>query len=182
MAKILTGKEVAEALNARKAADVERLKLRGIIPTLCIFRVGNRTDDISYERGAMKRAEKVGVAVKQVILPEDVSEDLFEEELKKVNEDPRIHGILLFRPLPAHLDGEKARRMLNPAKDIDGSTDISQAGVFTGSGSGFSPCTMRWRSVRFAFRPLTFRTTPPTLSGMKSQAAENARWPPSSAM
>ena len=141
MAKILTGKEVAEALNARKAADVERLKLRGIIPTLCIFRVGNRTDDISYERGAMKRAEKVGVAVKQVILPEDVSEDLFEEELKKVNEDPRIHGILLFRPLPAHLDGEKARRMLNPAKDIDGSTDISQAGVFTGSESGFPPCT-----------------------------------------
>ncbi|MBR3164600.1 MAG: bifunctional 5,10-methylenetetrahydrofolate dehydrogenase/5,10-methenyltetrahydrofolate cyclohydrolase, partial [Lachnospiraceae bacterium] len=141
MAKILTGKEVAEALNVRKSADVEKLKLRGIIPTLCIFRVGNRADDISYEKGAMKRAEKIGVAVKQIILPEDVREDVFEAELKKANEDPLIHGILLFRPLPPQLDGERARRMLNPAKDIDGSTDISQAGVFTGSQSGFPPCT-----------------------------------------
>ncbi len=141
MARILTGKEVAEALNARKAADVEKLKLRGIIPTLCIFRVGSRADDISYEKGAMKRAAKIGVAVKQIILPEDVREDVFEAELKKANEDPLIHGILLFRPLPPQLDGEKARRMLNPAKDIDGSTDISQAGVFTGSQSGFPPCT-----------------------------------------
>ena len=141
MAKILTGKEVAEALNARKAADVEKLKLRGIIPTLCIFRVGNRADDISYEKGAMKRAKKIGVAVKQIILPEEVREDVFEAELKKANEDPLVHGILLFRPLPPQLDGERARRMLNPAKDIDGSTDISQAGVFTGSQSGFPPCT-----------------------------------------
>ena len=120
MARILTGKEVAEALNVRKSADVEKLKLRGIIPTLCIFRVGNRADDISYEKGAMKRAAKIGVAVKQIILPEDVREDVFEAELKKANEDPLIHGILLFRPLPPQLDGEKARRMLNPAKDIDG--------------------------------------------------------------
>ena len=103
MAKILTGKEVAEALNVRKSADVEKLKLRGIIPTLCIFRVGNRADDISYEKGAMKRAEKIGVAVKQIILPEDVREDVFEAELKKANEDPLIHGILLFRPLPPQL-------------------------------------------------------------------------------
>ena len=141
MAKILKGKEVADALTSQMKQDVENLKAAGVTPTLCIFRVGERPDDLSYERGAAKRASLVGIEVRKVILPADVSQEEFDQEFKKVNEDESIHGILLFRPLPKHLDNEKARQMLNPANDIDGCTDLSLAGVFTNTKTGFPPCT-----------------------------------------
>ena len=141
MAKILKGKEVADALTSQMKQDVENLKAAGVTQTLCIFRVGERPDDLSYERGAAKRASLVGIEVRKVILPADVSQEEFDQEFKNVNEDESIHGILLFRPLPKHLDNEKARQMLNPAKDIDGCTDLSLAGVFTNTKTGFPPCT-----------------------------------------
>ena len=141
MAQILKGKPVADALTAQMKKDVEELKAAGVTPTLCIFRVGERPDDLSYERGATKRASVVGIEVRNVILPADVSQEEFDTEFQKVNEDDSIHGILLFRPLPGHLDNEKARQMLNPAKDIDGCTDLSLAGVFTNTKTGFPPCT-----------------------------------------
>ena len=141
MAQILKGKPVADALTAQMKKDVEELKAAGVTPTLCIFRVGERPHDLSYERGATKRASVVGIEVRNVILPADVSQEVFDTEFRKVNEDDSIHGILLFRPLPGHLDNEKARQMLNPAKDIDGCTDLSLAGVFTNTKTGFPPCT-----------------------------------------
>ena len=141
MAQILKGKPVADALTAQMKKDVEELKAAGVTPTLCIFRVGERPDDLSYERGATKRASVVGIEVRNVILPADVSQEVFDTEFRKVNEDDSIHGILLFRPLPGHLDNEKARQMLDPAKDIDGCTDLSLAGVFTNTKTGFPPCT-----------------------------------------
>ncbi len=141
MARILKGKEVADALTAQMQKDVEELREAGVTPTLCIFRVGERPDDLSYERGATKRAQTVGIDVKKVVLPADVTQEVFDEAFTKVNEDDSIHGILLFRPLPKQLDNEKARQMLNPAKDIDGCTDLSLAGVFTNTKTGFPPCT-----------------------------------------
>ena len=141
MALVLRGKEGADALTALMKRDVEQLRAAGTVPTLCIFRVGERPDDLSYERGAVKRASMVGVEVKKVVLPADVSQEEFDSEFRKVNEDDSIHGILLFRPLPGQLDNEKARQMLNPAKDIDGCTDLSLAGVFTNTKTGFPPCT-----------------------------------------
>ncbi len=141
MAQILKGKLVADALTAQMQRDVEQLKAAGVTPTLCIFRVGERPDDLSYERGATKRASTVGIEVRNVILPADVSQEDFDREFRKVNEDDSIHGILLFRPLPGHLDNERARQMLSPAKDVDGCTDLSLAGVFTNTKTGFPPCT-----------------------------------------
>jgi methylenetetrahydrofolate dehydrogenase (NADP+)/methenyltetrahydrofolate cyclohydrolase len=141
MARILKGKEVADALTARMQQDVEELKAQGVTPTLCIFRVGERPDDLAYERGATKRAQAAGVKVKNLILPGDVPQDVFDRELNRVNKDDTIHGILLFMPLPRHLDTERARQMLNPAKDVDGCTDLSLAGVFTNTKTGFPPCT-----------------------------------------
>ena len=141
MSRILKGKEVADALTKRMQQDVEQLKAAGTTPVLCIFRVGERQDDLAYERGAMKRAQAVGVEVKNVVLPAEVSQEEFDQKFAEVNSDDQIHGILLFRPLPSQLDNEKARQMLNPAKDIDGCTDLSLAGVFTNTKTGFPPCT-----------------------------------------
>ncbi len=141
MAEIWKGKPVADAMTARMQAETAELIARGVTPTLCIFRVGERPDDLAYERGAMKRCETVGIRVRQVILPRDVTQADFDEAFLAVNRDPEIHGILLFRPLPAQLDGERARKLLDPAKDVDGCTDGSLAGVFTNTKLGFAPCT-----------------------------------------
>lgn len=143
MAELLKGAPVAAALSEKMAADVAALKEQGVTPTLAILRVGQRDDDLSYERGTMKRCEKVGVAVKNVVLPADVDSDTFFATLEDLNEDDFVHGILMFRPLPKQLDGEKARKLLSPAKDVDGCTDGSLAGVFTNTALGFPPCTAR---------------------------------------
>lgn len=141
MAKLLKGKEVVDALNIKMANQVENLKTKGVNPTLAILRVGERADDLSYERGAIKRCEQVGVTVRVEALDEDVSDEGFFEKLNELNEDDSVHGILMFRPLPKHIDGEKARNMLKAEKDVDGCTDLSLAGVFTNTKLGFAPCT-----------------------------------------
>lgn len=141
MAELLKGAPVAAALNEKMAADAAELKARGVTPTLAILRVGEREDDLSYERGAMKRCAQVGVEVKNVVLPGDVDSDTFFRTLDGLNKDDAVHGILMFRPLPKQLDGEKARKMLAPEKDVDGCTDGSLSGVFTNTPLGFPPCT-----------------------------------------
>ena len=141
MAEILKGAPVTAALNEQMTAKVEKLREQGVTPTLAILRVGERHEDISYETGVMKRCAKVGVAVWNVILPADVDSGIFFETLEDLNRDPAVHGILMFRPLPKHIDGEKARRLLAPEKDVDGCTDGSLAGVFTNTEVGFPPCT-----------------------------------------
>ncbi len=141
MAEILKGKPVVDAMVARMQGDTAALSERGVIPTLCIVRVGERPDDLSYERGAIKRCESVGIRVERVTLPADISQADFDQAFAAVNDDPAIHGILLFRPLPKQLDNERARQMLRPEKDVDGCTDLSLSGVFTNTKVGFPPCT-----------------------------------------
>ena len=141
MEKILKGAPVAQAIIDRTLCDANALKEKGVIPTLAILRVGERADDISYEKGAMKRCAQAGVDVKNVVLPSDVGENEFFETLNSLNKDDSVHGILMFRPLPKHIDGEKARQMLAIQKDVDGCTDGSLAGVFANSKTGFTPCT-----------------------------------------
>ena len=109
MAMLLKGAEVAKALTEELHARSEELKKNGTEPCLAILRVGAREDDLAYERGALKRCEKVGVAVRQVVLPEDVTQDVLMENIHALNADEKVHGVLMFRPLPKHLDDEAAR-------------------------------------------------------------------------
>ena len=141
MAQLLKGAEVVSALNERIKADVSALVSRGVLPTLAILRVGEKPDDLAYERGAIKRAETVGVAIKQIVLPETVSQESLLAEIERINADGTIHGCLMLRPLPKHIDDLRAREALLPEKDIDGITEGSLAGVFSGTKRGFPPCT-----------------------------------------
>ena len=143
MAKQLLGKEVNEKLNARIIAECEELKARGVNPTLAIVRCGERPDDLSYEKGATKRAEALGVAVEKFLLPEDVSKEELLRTIDAINANDQIHGVLMFRPLPKHLkaDQDEICNRLDPRKDVDGMTNGSNAGVFMGKELGFAPCT-----------------------------------------
>ena len=141
MAQILNGSLVTAAINEKTRAEAERLRTAGIVPTLAILRVGDRADDISYEKNAMKRCALAGVEVRNVVLPAGVSQEELMAALDELNRDDSVHGIIYFRPLPPHLDDEALRHALSPEKDVDGVTDTSLAGVFSGSGAGFAPCT-----------------------------------------
>ena len=101
-AKILKGKPVADALMEKIKAKVEKLGQQGICPQLAIVRVGADESDLAYERSAVKRAEKAGIQVKNVVLPETISQEELIAEIDRLNNDDAVNGILLFRPLPAH--------------------------------------------------------------------------------
>ena len=141
MATLLRGAEVVSALNERIQSEVRALTARGVVPTLAILRVGEKPDDLAYERGASKRAETVGIAIRQIVLPETVSQEALLAEIAQINADDSIHGCLMLRPLPRHIDDSVAREALLPEKDIDGITEGSLAGVFAGTKRGFPPCT-----------------------------------------
>ena len=141
MAKQLLGKEVTAALNERIKSQVEQLKERGICPALAFVRVGERPDDLSYEKGAVKRCETLGVAYEKYVLPGDCTQEELLGVIEELNQNSKIHGVLMFRPLPKHLDEDAAVAALNPEKDVDGITEGSMFGVFSGNGQGFPSCT-----------------------------------------
>ena len=141
MAELLKGMPVANAITEELVGRVATLKERGVTPTLAIVRVGERDDDLSYERGALKRAEKVGLGVRQFVLPADCSQSDLMAVIDEVNSDSSIHGCLMFRPLPKTLDEAAACAALDPAKDVDCITEGSLFGVFANRPMGFPPCT-----------------------------------------
>lgn len=141
MGRILKGAPVAERLSRELTVRAEALLARGISPTLAIVRVGERQEDLSYERGARKRCQAVGIALRLFALPEDCPQSALEDAIRQINADDSIHGCLLLRPLPARLDERRACELLLPEKDVDCATSRSLGGVFTGSPVGFPPCT-----------------------------------------
>ncbi len=141
MAELLKGAAVAKAMTAELAERAEALKAKGTEPCLAILRVGENPSDISYETGALKRMEKVGVKVKQILLPADASKEAILDAVKGVNEDSSIHGLLMFRPLANKEAEAEACKLIDPAKDVDAMSQTSLASVFTGSGEGYAPCT-----------------------------------------
>ena len=141
MAEILKGAPVAKALTAELAERVACLRQAGTVPTLAILRVGEREDDLSYERGALKRCEKVGIEARQIVLPADCSQDGLMAAIERINADDAVHSCLMFRPLPAGLDEDAAAAALDPAKDADCMTAASLLSTLSGRGAGFAPCT-----------------------------------------
>lgn len=144
MAKLLLGKEVTAALNAKLQAKVADLKAKGVTPKLGILRCGENPSDLSYEKGAVARAELIGVEVEKFVLPEDVTKEALIAKIEELNANDTIHGVLMFRPLPKHLKADQIEicNKLDPAKDVDCMTDLSNAGVFEDrTDLGFPPCT-----------------------------------------
>lgn len=135
--------EVNAAMKERMINRVDALKKKGVQPVINIVRIGNRSDDLAYERGARKRMESVGVEMKITELPEDISQADFVKAFRKVNEDKTVHGIMLFRPLPKHLDESKIASIINPIKDVDCMSPVNIAKVFMGDEGVFAPCTAK---------------------------------------
>ena len=137
----LRGMPVVKQIAADAALQVEELKKKGVEPKLAVVRVGEREDDLSYERGLLKRFDAVGAMVESVVFPVDVTQEELEAGIKRLNEDDKVHGILVFRPLPKHLDEEVIKEMVAPMKDVDCMGSANTAHVFAQDGKGHAPCT-----------------------------------------
>jgi methylenetetrahydrofolate dehydrogenase (NADP+)/methenyltetrahydrofolate cyclohydrolase len=141
VATIMKGSEVTKSMKEKMLIEVEDLKSKGIIPGLGIVRIGSNPDDLSYERGAIKRCEGLGIHCKVFEYPLEITQCQLIEEIRKINNDDTIHGILLFRPLPKHIDENSIKKIISPEKDIDCFNPINVVKVFEGDETGFAPCT-----------------------------------------
>lgn len=137
--KVLKGAEVSAKIKEQVQHMVQELS--GYVPTAAIVRVGEQPDDLSYERNVMKKIAAFGMEAKSFAFPADISEEEFKREFEKINEDDSIDGILLFRPLPKHMDGRAFEMLIKPEKDLDGISPVNTAKVFAGEEDGFAPCT-----------------------------------------
>ena len=137
--QIIKGKPVADKISEELIKEVDLLIKEGINPKLTIVRVGARSDDLSYERGALKRCQNIGITTE--VLELDITQEEYIDVLKRVNDDKNVNGILCFRPLPKHLNEEVIKYVIAPEKDVDCFSPINSAKVMEGDKSGFPPCT-----------------------------------------
>ncbi len=136
MTKVLYAKDYVDKKNKELIEKVKNLKSK---PIISIIRVGNDYGSLAYEKGIKKTAEKIGVQVDSNEFSKDSSEEEVIERIKKLNEDKKIGGILIFRPLPENFNEEKISLALDPKKDIDCMHPVNMAKVFSGDVSGFTP-------------------------------------------
>ena len=136
---ILKGAEVSAKIREQVQEMLEGLG--GKMPCLAIVRVGENPDDLSYERGAMKKMASFGLEARSYSFSGDISHEEFKEEFRKINEDPGVSGILLLRPLPKHIQEADIEKLIDPDKDLDGISPGNVAKVFAGDATGFAPCT-----------------------------------------
>ncbi len=143
MSIILKGKPVSDAIISSVKQRASALRKNGIIPTVAVVRFGAKADDLAYERGIKKSAENAGIEVKIYEMPELSSQSEAEDLITQLNKDDKIHGVLIFKPLPWNIDEESLRNVLVPYKDIDGITDAAIASLYSGNERYSLPCTAK---------------------------------------
>lgn len=141
--KELRGKVVADKIKAELKNRIEALEKNNINPTLAIVRVGENDSDISYERAILKVSESIGLHTKPIGLPVSITTDELIAEIEKLNADKKVHGILMFRPLPKSIDQERVVSVVAPEKDVDAMNPVNLEKIFEGDKSGLEPATPR---------------------------------------
>lgn len=137
---MITMKGAAVSAKIREQIE-EKMETLDKVPKLTIIRVGENPDDISYEKGAVKKLASFGLEVETKTYPVDINDDEFKKEFSAINADESVDGILLLRPLPKQIKEHDIEKMIDPAKDLDGISPENIAKVFCGDKSGFAPCT-----------------------------------------
>ena len=141
MAEQLLGRPVADAIKEDLARRVAALAEQGVTPRLAVIRLGEDPGDMTYERSILRNCEKLGCAAESIALPADCKQEALIAKIEEVNADPLIHGCLLLRPLPKHMDSVKVCDALVPEKDLDGMGCRALGALFAGRKDAFAPCT-----------------------------------------
>lgn len=141
MAEVLKGKPVAEAILADLKEKIQQLQAKGVAPKLGIIRVGARPDDLYYEGGAKKTCDSIGLKFEVFEYPETVNQETFEKEVTNIGNKKDVNGILMFAPLPKHLNEKKIRSLIPVSKDVDCMNIASAGQVYADELNAFPPCT-----------------------------------------
>ncbi|HDK7160114.1 TPA: bifunctional 5,10-methylenetetrahydrofolate dehydrogenase/5,10-methenyltetrahydrofolate cyclohydrolase [Clostridium botulinum] len=141
MTKILYGNEVALKIKEDLNLRIDKLKEKNIIPKLAILRMGNKPDDITYERSIIKSCERLNIETKVEELNEDILEEDFLKLMESLNNEKEIHGILVFRPYPKHLNENTINSSIALNKDVDCMHPLNLERIFEGDLNQFMPCT-----------------------------------------
>lgn len=141
MDRILTSNDLAVKLEEDIISRVDKLREKKEVPKLAIVRVGENPNDISYEKSLIKKGEKYKIDIKQVLLDESITTEELKSEIEKLNEDDSVTGMIIFRPLPKHIDDEVIQQTVCWKKDVDCMTPTNLAKIFQGDFSSFQPAT-----------------------------------------
>lgn len=140
MSTVISGRELADQMQAEIQKDVEKMTQQGIQPGLVVLLVGENPASQTYVRNKERAAAKIGILSKVEKLPETISEEELLAEIDKYNQDSRFHGILVQLPLPKHIDEEKILLAIDPKKDVDGFHPMNLGRLFVGKPE-MIPCT-----------------------------------------
>ena len=139
-AQIIDGKAIAQQVRAEWKVRADALKARGITPGLAAIIVGDNPASKVYVANKVKACAELGLYSKHIELGSDISEATLLNEIDALNNDPKIHGILVQLPLPKHLDTHKVIEAINPDKDVDGFHEKNVGALVTGE-TPFPSCT-----------------------------------------
>ncbi|AYW44513.1 bifunctional methylenetetrahydrofolate dehydrogenase/methenyltetrahydrofolate cyclohydrolase [Tetragenococcus koreensis] len=140
MAKLIKGRELADNMQEQMRLEVEALKKQEIFPGLVVFLVGDDSASKTYIKNKEIAAQKIGIQSKLENYPSDISEEALLAEIKKYNDNPNYHGILVQLPLPEHIDEEKVLLAIDPKKDVDGFHPLNMGKLLLGKPAAI-PCT-----------------------------------------
>lgn len=143
MTNILKGKEVAAGIKEKMIRDIEELSKKGKVPTLGIVRLGDNPDDISYERSIIKNCDSLGIQSKVFERNINITTEQLVSLMDELSQDDNISGILVFRPLPKHIDEARIREAVSQDKDVDCMHPMNLEKIFEGNMTGFAPCTAK---------------------------------------
>ncbi len=141
MAEVLKGNVVAAKIKEDIIERIKNLEANNKYPTLGIVRLGDNPSDVSYEKSIIKNCDALGIKSKVFEKETSMTTEELSSFIEELNNDKEISAILLFRPLPKHIDEEKIRNVISPAKDVDCMHPLNLEKIFEGDMSGFSPAT-----------------------------------------
>lgn len=140
-AALIDGAAIGKLVREDVAREVTRLKALGVTPGLSVILVGDDPASAVYVRSKGKACEEAGMRGETIRLPADTSEAQLLEHVDALNDDPRVHGILVQMPLPKHMSADKVIRRIRPEKDVDGFHPVNVGKLSIGERDGFVPCT-----------------------------------------
>ncbi len=141
MLRELTVDGVKREIDKYIRESVRSFAAQDIVPKLAVIRAGDDDGQTFYENAIIRQSRNFGIETQSINFSHNTSQALLEVALRAVNEDESVHGVILLRPFPENIDGERLRTMLNPEKDVDAITDISMAELFVGKDDAFFACT-----------------------------------------
>jgi hypothetical protein len=136
-AEIIDGRKIAAEIQVELKQRIQHLQEKGVNPKLMTILVGDDPASLSYLRGIARTCGEVGVLTETAKLPATIVQSDLLKKIEELNQDPKVHGILLFLPLPKHLNTLEAESAISPYKDVDGTNPISAGKLLLGEETFF---------------------------------------------